>query len=115
MKKLLSKVSVAFLFIVLVSGSQTAFANVNFWENNNNSWETNFQTGVSLRSFRAMKNGMSLNKVNAIIGFEGTRMSLNEGGGRIFTSYKWEGRNYAIITAVFDDYRLTNKYQANLK
>lgn len=72
-------------------------------------------TGVSKASFNKMRNGMTRDEVNDIIGFDGTEITSNEGGGKVFSSYKWEGKNYAIITAVFEDDILTSKYEANLK
>lgn len=72
-------------------------------------------TGVSKASFNKMRNGMTRDEVNEIIGFDGTEITSNEGGGKVFSSYKWEGKNYAIITAVFEDDILTSKYEANLK
>ncbi|CAN5329406.1 hypothetical protein BH10ACI1_BH10ACI1_03290 [soil metagenome] len=87
-------------------------------ENKSNSTsdsDSDSSAGVSKDSYNKIKVGMSLDKVNEIIGFDGTQMTKSEGGGKVFTSYKWEGSDYAIITAVFKDEILTNKYEANLK
>lgn len=115
MKSLLIRALVGFLFIVLIFNSRTAFAGTDFSRENFRFWETNFQSGVTKRSYNRIKIGMSFNTVNRIIGFKGTVMTRNVGGGKVFISVKWEGRNYAIITAVFRDNILTNKYEANLR
>lgn len=115
MKKLLKNFLTVGLFIFLAFGSQTVFARNDSSSESSNFWENNLQTGVSLRSYRLMKIGYSLRKCNQIIGFEAEEMSRNYGGGSVFTAVKWEGDDYAIITAVFKDNILTNKYQANLR
>ncbi|CAN5329269.1 hypothetical protein BH10ACI1_BH10ACI1_03280 [soil metagenome] len=115
MKSSLMKASVTLLFLVLVCNSQAVFARTNLNREIGSSWVTLNQTGVTMRSYRRIKIGMSLATVNDIIGFNGSQMSRSVGGGKVFTSYKWEGRDYAIITAVFKDYILTNKYEANLR
>ncbi len=115
MKSSLIKVFVAVLFIGLVCNSNAAFANSDFSEESNRFWENNTQTGVTMRSFKRMRIGMTFRACNNIIGFVGEEMSRNYGGGKAFTSVKWEGDDYAIITAVFRDNILTNKYQANLR
>ncbi len=72
-------------------------------------------TGVSKASYDKIKVGMKKSEVNKIIGNDGEEMTRSKGGSSTFTSHKWEGSDYAIITAVFKDDVLTNKYEANLK
>lgn len=115
MKSMLTRVLVAILFVGLIYNSQAAFANTNLYRKTLPSWGNSFQTGVTKRSYKRMKIGMTFKAVNKIIGFTGTIMTQNYGGGKEFISVKWEGKNYAIITAVFRDRILTDKYEANLR
>lgn len=72
-------------------------------------------SGVSKASYDKIKIGMKKSEIIKIIGDDGEEMTRSKGGGSTFTSHKWEGSDYAIITAVFKDDVLTNKYEANLK
>lgn len=72
-------------------------------------------TGVSKASYEKIKVGMKKSEIIRIIGNDGEEMTRSKGGNSTFTSHKWEGEDYAIITAVFKDDVLTNKYEANLK
>ena len=121
MKSLLNGLLMVVLFIGFVSTTQAMSAETNFVSESNavsesnHFWENNFGTGVTKKSYKRMRIGMTFRACNEIIGFVGTQMSRNVGGGKVFTSVKWEGSDYAIITAVFRDNILTNKYEANLR
>lgn len=115
MKSSLKSALGALFFIVLVFNSQAAFAETNLCYETNSFWETNTQSGLTKRTFNRMKTGMTLAAVNKMIGFKGTVISSQRGGGKLFEAYKWEGSDYRIITAVFEENRLTSKYQANLE
>ena len=116
MKSSLKSAVAVLFFIVLVFNSTAAFADTNLcYVETNSFWETNTQNGLTMRTFNRMKTGMTLAAVNKMIGFKGTVISSQRGGGKLFEAYKWEGDDYRIITAVFEENRLTSKYQANLK
>lgn len=115
MKSSLTSALVAFLFIVLGFNSQAAFANTNLHHETGMFWVTNTQRGLTMRTFNRIKVGMLLSTVNKMIGFQGTVTYSERGGGKLYEAIKWEGDDYRIITAVFEDKRLTNKYQANLE
>ncbi len=72
-------------------------------------------TGVSKASYDKIRVGMKKSEIIRIIGNDGEEMTRSKGGNSTFTSHKWEGSDYSIITAVFKDDVLTNKYEANLK
>jgi hypothetical protein len=97
------------------SATKSDSSTTNSTKNDSSKSDTGSGTGVSKASFDKMRIGMTLDECNEIIGFDATEMTRNTGGGKVFTSVKWEGKDYAIITAVFKDDILTNKYEANLK
>ena len=115
MKNLLGKFLSTFLLGAFIFGSQAMFVRAETSTESSRFWENNLQTGVTLRSYNKLKIGMSFRNCNRIIGFEAEEISRNVGGGKVFTAVKWEGDDYAIITAVFRDNILTNKYKANLR
>ncbi len=117
MKSSLTSVLFAFLFIVLIFNSQSAFADTKLSACETNPfWTNNLQSGLTMRTFNRIKTGMYLASVNKMIGFEGTvTYDARREDGVLVQAIKWEGSNYRIITAVFVGNRLTNKYQANLK
>lgn len=117
MKSLLNKWVISLVFIALCFNAQTAFGNLSFQTEHQTAFsfddESNF--GVTMKAYKRIKIGMTYHEICRIIGSNGEEMTRSNGGGNTFTSHKWEGSDYAIITAVFKNSILTNKYEANLK
>lgn len=69
--------------------------------------------GLTAAAFRAIRPGMSLEEVNALVGFAGTQTSSTDIGGRRSAGYKWQrGGEFMIVT--FMDGRALQTLQAGL-
>ncbi|HLL83791.1 MAG TPA: hypothetical protein VK420_14095 [Longimicrobium sp.] len=69
--------------------------------------------GLTAAAFRAIRPGMSLEEVNALVGFAGTQTSTTDIGGRRSAGYKWQrGGEFMIVT--FMDGRASQTMQAGL-
>lgn len=117
MKNLTAKVLIGFIFIAVSFNSNRAFGGINVQTEPSTvfSFVEEKSFGVTQKAYDKIKIGMSLREICRIIGSNGEEMTRSKGGNHTFTSHKWEGKDYAIITAVFKDSILTNKYEANLK
>ncbi len=71
--------------------------------------------GLSLESFNKLQNGMKYEDAVKILGGEGVETSSFATGNLKTVTYKWEGENYARITATFRNGELTSKSQSSLK
>ena len=69
----------------------------------------------TLADYNQIKNGMSYKQVEVVIGSPGTEMSSTEYGEYKTQTYKWDGENYAMLYAVFQNDKLISKTQNNLK
>lgn len=117
MKNSINKLLIGLVFIALSFNAQTAFGKLIFQTEYPSAFilDDDSGFGVTMKAYKRIKIGMSLREVCRIIGNDGDEMTRSNGGGNTFTSHKWEGSDYAIITAVFKNQILTNKYEANLK
>ena len=117
MKNLSAKILIGFIFISVCFNTNQAFGKINVQTEPVTvfSLDEEKSFGVTQKAYDKIKIGMSLREICRIIGSNGEEMTRSRGGGSTFTSHKWEGKDYAIITAVFKDSILTNKYEANLK
>ena len=117
MKNLSAKILIGFIFIAVSFNTNQAFGKINVQTEPVTvfSLDEEKSFGVTQKAYDKIKIGMSLREICRIIGSNGEEMTRSRGGGSTFTSHKWEGKDYAIITAVFKDSILTNKYEANLK
>jgi hypothetical protein len=69
--------------------------------------------GLTAAAFRAIRPGMSLEEVNALVGFAGTQTSSTDMGGHRSAGYKWQrGAEFMIVT--FMDDRALQTLQAGL-
>lgn len=69
--------------------------------------------GLSAAAFRAIRPGMSLEEVNALVGFAGTQTSSTDIGGHRSAGYKWQrGAEFMIVT--FMDGRALQTMQGGL-
>ncbi len=73
------------------------------------------KASLTLEKFNELKNGMKYEEVVKVLGSEGVETSNYSSGSFKTTTYKWEGENYARITATFRNGELTTKMQSNLK
>lgn len=73
------------------------------------------KAGLTLEKFNQLQNGMKYEEVVKVLGAEGVETSNYSSGSFKTTTYKWEGENYARITATFRNGELTTKMQSNLK
>jgi hypothetical protein len=76
---------------------------------------TDSKSGLTLEKFDRLQNGMKYEEVVRILGAEGVETSNISAGSMQTVTYKWEGENYARITATFQNGELTTKMQSNLK
>ncbi len=73
------------------------------------------KAGLTLEKFNQLQNGMKYEEVVKILGSDGVETSNYSSGSFKTTTYKWEGENYARVTATFRNGELTTKMQSNLK
>lgn len=70
--------------------------------------------GLTLEKFDELKIGMKYDDAVKILGSAGTETSSSGSGANKFVSYKWEGKDYARITASFKNGDLQSKNHSNV-
>ncbi|CAN5361267.1 hypothetical protein BH10ACI3_BH10ACI3_24730 [soil metagenome] len=70
--------------------------------------------GLTLEKFDELKIGTKYDEVVKILGSAGTETNSSGSAGNKYASYKWEGKDYARITATFKNGDLQTKNQSNV-
>ena len=70
---------------------------------------------LTLDDYNQLKNGMSKNEVEQILGGEGEQVSSSEIGKYKIETYKWQGENFSFVIITFRNDKVFSKSQANLK
>jgi len=70
---------------------------------------------ISLDKYNQIKNGMTLDEVQEIIGSDGSETSSGGEGKYRYATYKWDGGNYSFIMVSFTGDKVTFKVQNGLK
>ncbi|HQU86008.1 MAG TPA: hypothetical protein PKY59_22970 [Pyrinomonadaceae bacterium] len=76
---------------------------------------TEANSGLTKAKFEQLKVGMKKSEVVDILGDEGSEVSTTTGGGMTYSTYKWDGENYASIIIVFQNDKVMSKTQYGLK
>ena len=70
---------------------------------------------LTLDDYNQLKNSMSKNEVEQILGGEGEQVSSSEIGKYKIETYKWQGENFSFVIITFRNDKVFSKSQANLK
>lgn len=70
--------------------------------------------GLTLEKFDEIKVGMKYEEVVKILGSAGVETNSSGSAGNKYSSYKWEGKDYARITASFKNGELQSKNHSNV-
>ena len=70
---------------------------------------------LSKAKFERIKIGMTRAEVEGILGGPGTEVSSSEGGGRVFSVYKWLDADYSSVILTFRDDKVISRSQVGLK
>lgn len=70
---------------------------------------------LTLAKYNQIKNGMSLEEVQEIIGSDGSEVSSSEIGKYKTVTQKWDGESYAYIICTFQNDKLMFKSQGGIK
>ena len=73
------------------------------------------KASLTLDKYNQIKNGMSLEDVQEIIGSDGAEVSSSEIGKYKTVTQKWEGDNYSYIICTFQNDKMMFKSQGSLK
>ncbi len=87
---------------------------VNSGSNSVNSGDSE-EADLTLAKYNQIKNGMSLDEVQEIIGSDGKEVSSSEIGRYKTVTQKWDGDNYAYIICTFQNDKLMFKSQGGIK
>jgi hypothetical protein len=71
--------------------------------------------GLTMANYEKIKPDMSYEEVEKILGSEGEETRTSSSGNREYKSYKWKGDNYVSIYVNFTDNKMASKSQAGLK
>lgn len=126
MKKSLSLVLVALMFVVLGcsldrftgGGDDGAPTPVRDSDGDSKSEDKSGPSGgdgLSMDNYEKLKSGMSYDEVTDILGSDGSETRSSSVGKSEYKSYKWEGDNYVRIFVNFKDDKMTSKSQTGLK
>jgi hypothetical protein len=80
-----------------------------------NSDNTNSKSDLTLNKYNQIKNDMSLEEVQEIIGSDGAEVSSSEIGKYKTVTQKWDGDNYSYIICTFQNDKMKFKSQGSLK
>jgi outer membrane protein assembly factor BamE (lipoprotein component of BamABCDE complex) len=70
---------------------------------------------LTLDKYNQIKEGISRDEVERIIGGPGTQVSSNKGGGVTFSVYKWQDEDFNSIIITFRNDKVMTKVQVGLK
>jgi hypothetical protein len=70
---------------------------------------------LTLDKYNQIKNGMSLEAVQELIGSDGAEVSSSEIGKYKTVTQKWDGENYSYIICTFQNDKMMFKSQGSLK
>ncbi|NNE64979.1 MAG: DUF3862 domain-containing protein [Pyrinomonadaceae bacterium] len=130
MKKSLSLVLVALLFVVLgcsldrftgsddSGSSDTTSSDTKDDSKSDDKSDDSKSSGsgdLSMANYEKIKSGMSHKEVSDILGSDGSETRSSTSGNTEYKSYKWEGDNYVRIYVNFKDDKMTSKSQTGLK
>ncbi|MDH3494831.1 MAG: DUF3862 domain-containing protein [Acidobacteriota bacterium] len=131
MKKSLSLVLVALLFVVLgcsldrftgpgesaptPAGDTTSDSKSDDKSGDDKSDESKGGDGLTMENYEKIKSGMSYDDVAELLGSKGSETSSRSSGKSEYKSYKWEGDNYVRVYVNFKDDEMTSKSQTGLK
>lgn len=82
---------------------------------NSNTKTSESSSGLTKAKFEQLKVGMKKSEVEDILGSAGSEVSTTTGGGMTFSTYKWEGENFASVIIVFQNEKVMSKTQYGLK
>jgi hypothetical protein len=71
-------------------------------------------SGITLERYKQVQSGMSIAKVETIVG-EGLEMSRLEAGGSLTVNYRWQNANGSTMNAMFQGNKLVTKAQTGLR
>jgi hypothetical protein len=71
-------------------------------------------SGITLDRYDQVQSGMSIAKVETIVG-EGIETNRSEAGGSLTVSYKWQNADGSTMNAMFQGNKLVTKAQTSLK
>jgi len=71
-------------------------------------------SGITLERYQKVQTGMSIAKVETIVG-EGQETSRSEAGGSLAVNYRWQNADGSIMNAMFQENKLVTKAQLGLK
>lgn len=73
------------------------------------------EADLTMAKYNQIKNGMSLDDVQGIIGSDGKEVSSSEIGKYKTVTQKWDGDNYAYIICTFQNDKMMFKSQGGIK
>ena len=75
---------------------------------------SNGGSGITLDRYQQVQTGMSIAKVETIVG-EGQETSRSEAGGSLAANYRWQNADGSMMNAMFQGNKLVTKAQSGLK
>lgn len=75
---------------------------------------SNGGSGITLERYKQVQTGMSIAKVETIVG-EGQETSRSEAGGSLSVNYRWQNADGSMMNAMFQGNKLVTKAQSGLK
>jgi len=130
MKKSLSLVLVALLFVILgcsldkltgkddsapTPADTTSDSKSDDKKDDDKSDDSSGGDGLTMANYEKIKSDMSHEEVSDILGSKGSETRSSTTGKSEYKSFKWEGDNYVRIYVNFKDDKMTSKSQTGIK